>query len=252
MAVTDKFRLASGSTRPVVTSLSLPKANGATTATITSATGWNTTTGVDVVMYRRQLNTTTNKYEKIDGTQTDWVAQLTGTTLSGMVLAAGTEPVSGYAADGNTVVMCAPTAQWGDDLVTGILAHADQTGALLPAAVRTALGISSSPTGDWNILNGAVGPNTVTYNGNRSYDLVFNGVDLTSVISAGQRLRTTRTVAAPTQSTSLNGTTQYYSKTSPAGMTFTDDFVAGAWVKLSSYADSNVISRYNGNKWLAA
>ena len=246
MAVTDKFRLASGSTRPVVTSLSLPKANGATTAEITSATGWNTTTGVDVVIYRRQLNTTTGKYEKVDGTQTDWVAQLTGTTLSGMVLAAGTEPASGYAADGNTVVMCSPTAQWGDDLVTGILAHANQDGSLKTAAVQTALGITASPANGWDLLNAGVGPNTVTDNGNGSYDLVFNGVDLTSAVSPGMRLRSTRTVAAPTQSASLNGTSQYFSKTSPAGMTFTDDFVAGAWVKLSSYAAGTIISRYNG------
>src|SRR5690348_15815627 len=55
-------------------------------------------------------------------------------------------------------------------------------------------------------------PNTVTANGNRSYSLVFNSTDLTSYLSTGMRFRTTRTVAAPTQCTSLNGSTQYYSK----------------------------------------
>jgi hypothetical protein len=61
------------------------------------------------------------------------------------------------------------------------------------------------------------------------------------------RLRTTRTSAAPNQCTSLNGSTQYYSKTSPAGMTFTDDFTVSAWIKLTSYGTSSVIaSRYNG------
>lgn len=119
-AVTDKFRLASGSTRPVVTSLALAKAAGATTAELTAATGWNTATGVDYIMYRRTLNTLTNKYEKVDGTQIEGRAVLTGTTLSNMTIDAGTEPASGYAADGNTVVMCGPTAQWADDLVSGI------------------------------------------------------------------------------------------------------------------------------------
>lgn len=92
-------------------------------------------------------------------------------------------------------------------------------------------------------------PDTVTANGNNSYDLVFNSNDLTDTITPGMRLRTARTVAAPIQSTSLNGTTQYYSKSSPAGMTFTDDFCVSAWVKLSSYSSSAnqvIVSRYNG------
>lgn len=98
----------------------------------------------------------------------------------------------------------------------------------------------------WNTLGSA--PSSVTYNGNRSYTCTFNNVDLSSTISAGMRLRTTRSTAAPTQCTSLNGTTQYYSKSSPAGMTFTDDFVVSAWIKLSSYngAINMVASRWNG------
>jgi len=90
-------------------------------------------------------------------------------------------------------------------------------------------------------------PDTVTANGNKSYDLVFNSNDLTDTITPGMRLRTARTVAAPIQSTSLNGTTQYYSKSSPNKMTFTDDFSVSAWVKMSSYGALGVIaSRYNG------
>lgn len=105
-----------------------------------------------------------------------------------------------------------------------------------------------SPTGPdgWNFLS-ALNP-TVTYNGNRSYDMVFNAVDYTSILSPGHRLKTTRTVAAPTRSTSLNGTSQSWSDSTVGGMTFTDDFVAGAWVKLSSYptAVAGIIGRYNG------
>lgn len=94
-------------------------------------------------------------------------------------------------------------------------------------------------------------PTTVTNNGNRSYDLVFNSVDYTQELSEGMRLKLTRTVTAPTQSTSLNGTTQYWSKSSPAGTTFTDDFCAGAWVYLTSYANAGIISRYNGTSgWI--
>jgi len=107
--------------------------------------------------------------------------------------------------------------------------------------------IGGTPSAEgWSPLGAT--PDTITANGNKSYDLVFNGTDLTDTITEGMRVRSARTVAAPVQSTSLNGTTQYYSKTSPNKMTFTDDFVVSAWVKLSSYAGANMViaSRYNG------
>lgn len=119
--------------------------------------------------------------------------------------------------------------------------------------VRNLATISATSTGlsqDW-YSSGYV-PSSVTANGNRSYTCVVNSADLTSFLSPGMRLKFTRTTAAPTQCTSLNGTTQYWNKTSPAGMTFTDDFVVSAWVKLTSYATQGVIaSRYNGTSgWM--
>jgi len=97
-------------------------------------------------------------------------------------------------------------------------------------------------------------PDTVTYNGNRSYNLVFNGTDLTDTVSNGMRLRATRTVTPPTQCTDLEASSsQYWSKTSPAGTTFTDDFCVGAWINLESYTGASqvIISRYNGTSgWL--
>lgn len=93
-------------------------------------------------------------------------------------------------------------------------------------------------------------PNTITANGNRSYDLVFNSTDVTDTLSPGMRLNFTRTVTAPTRSTDLEGSSsQYYSKSSLSGMTFTDDFVVSAWIKLESYPASGlgvIASRYNG------
>src|SRR5436305_765158 len=107
---------------------------------------------------------------------------------------------------------------------------------------------SSNPAGGWTATST---PTTITALGNRSYTVLFPSVDLTSTLFPGYRFKGTRTVTAPTQSTSLNGTTQYYSKSSPAGMTFTDDFTVSAWIKLSSYASSTIISRYNGTSgWL--
>jgi hypothetical protein len=89
-------------------------------------------------------------------------------------------------------------------------------------------------------------PDTVTYNGNRSYNLVFNGTDLTDTVSNGMRLKLTRTTAPPTQCTDLEASSsQYWSKTSPAGISFTTTFTCAAWVKLESYALGGIISRRN-------
>ena len=104
---------------------------------------------------------------------------------------------------------------------------------------------SSSVSSGWTDLGYA--PNTVTANGNRSYSLVFNSVDLTSTVSNGMRLKLPRTVTPPTQCTSLNGSNQYWNKTSGlTSISFTDDFVVSAWVKLSSYTAGKVASRFNG------
>lgn len=103
---------------------------------------------------------------------------------------------------------------------------------------------SSAVANGWTNLG--YQPNTVTHNGNRSYDLVFNSTDLTSTLGNGNKLKLTRLVTPPTQCTSLNGTNQYYSKTSPAGMAFTDDFAVSAWVKLTSYATGAILGRYDG------
>lgn len=97
---------------------------------------------------------------------------------------------------------------------------------------------ASASTGYTNL---GQSPSSVVYNGNRSYTCVFNNVDLTPSISPGMRIRTQRTVSSPTQSSSLNGTTQFWSKTSPAGMAFTDNFTVMGWVKLTSYGVSGAI-----------
>lgn len=104
---------------------------------------------------------------------------------------------------------------------------------------------SSSVSSGWTDLGYA--PNTVTANGNRSYSLVFNSVDLTGTVSNGMRLKLPRTVTPPTQCTSLNGSTQYYSKTSPSGLSFTTAFTCSAWIKLSSYAAGGIIARRNAD-----
>lgn len=120
----------------------------------------------------------------------------------------------------------------------------DQRTQVVPAA-----SIANSGTG-WSV--NSTTPNSITALGNRSYSLVFNSTDLTATLSKGMRLRTSRTTLAPTQCASLNGSSNYFNKTSPSGMTFTDDFVVSAWVKLSAYGNAGgIASRYNGTSgWI--
>lgn len=104
----------------------------------------------------------------------------------------------------------------------------------------TISGVASSE--GWSPLGAT--PNTITNNGNRSYDLVFNSNDLTDTVSRGMRLKLTRTVTAPTQCTDLeSGSSQYFTKVSPSGMAQTDDITAMAWVKLESYGTMSIISK---------
>ena len=134
-------------------------------------------------------------------------------------------------------------------LSTNVQAHANQDGTLKTSAVQAALNISAAVPEDYTAL--AQTMTTVVANGNRSYTGTFPAVDYSDRLSAGKRLRTVRSVAAPTQCATFDGTDDYFScpsATVAGDMTFTDDFVAGAWVKLTAYPSVNgaVISRYNG------
>lgn len=96
----------------------------------------------------------------------------------------------------------------------------------------------------WHNIPHAV--SSVTANGNNSFQMVINGTDLTDTLSNGMRIRAERTVAAPNTAFSLDGTNDYYVKTSPNKLTFTDDFVCSAWVYLTSYTAGDIVSRFNG------
>ena len=228
------------------TTLSGTIASGATTVGLNSLTGY--TTGEVAVFV--VAPTVTSEKQTFTGT-----VDTAGLQITNVVWTSGTNQTH---AAGTTVVDYA-TATHMSMLSKGLKVEHNQNGthgAVTASSVNTTtltattgtftnLTITGTATSEgWSPLGQT--PNTVTYNGNRNYDLVFNSVDLTSTLSPGMKLKATRTVAAPSQCTSLNGTTQYYSKTSPAGMTFTDDFVVSAWVKLSAYQTGTIVSRYNG------
>lgn len=92
-------------------------------------------------------------------------------------------------------------------------------------------------------------PTSIVALGNRSYTVNY-GSSVAGIKSPGMRNRFTRQTVVPNQSASLNGSNQYFVKTSPNKMTWTDDFSDSAWVKLTSYpaGDVGIVSRVNGTQ----
>ena len=232
------------------TTLSVPGYTvGDTSITVGSTSNWSTDTGVVFAIDQAQV---VNGVEvQVAGTYNEYVGTVaSGTSVSNVSWAAGSGNRN-YAAGALTRVYIPVSATRENRIVDWGLAHANQDGTLKTTAVQAALNISAAVPSDYTTL--AQTATTITPNGNRSYTLTFPGVNYTDRLSPGMRLRTVRSAAAPNQSASLNGTTQYFSKTSPAGMTFTNNFVVGAWVKLNSYAATNmdIVSRYNGTSgWI--
>ena len=96
---------------------------------------------------------------------------------------------------------------------------------------------------------------SVTENGNRSADITFAST-VANILTPGMRIRTTRTVAAPTGAILLNGTTQYASKATPSNMTQTDDISPFGHFRLTNYpgARATINSKFStsgtNNGWI--
>jgi hypothetical protein len=246
-ANTDKFQKVG--VAGTLTSLSAPGHSvSGTTITVGSTTNWPTDTAVTFAI--RQVD---SSGVLVAGTYTEWRGVVSGSTLTSMVLVYGTDQV--YPAGSTTQVYIPVSAHAHNRMVDALLTEHDQDGthgAVTASSVTATTGtftnltVSGTATSQgWTPLGDV--PDTVTANGNRNYDIVFNGVDHTSTLSPGMKLQLTRTVAAPDQCADLEASSsQYFSKSSPAGMTFTDDFTVSAWVKLESYSVGIIASRWNG------
>ena len=131
-------------------------------------------------------------------------------------------------------------------MTKGILVHANQDGTLKTSTVQDALGVTTLPSGGWDVLNGGTAPTVGTGAtlGNRSFDLTFASVDLSSTLSPGMRIKLDRNTTPSTQCADFeSSSSQYASKSSPTGITFTDDFTCEAWVKLESYVQGGIVTR---------
>ena len=240
--ITDLLARVTDSTtgRPVIAQLAAPgKAIGAASINLTDATNWTTTTAIHFSMY--STVTVAGVTVKDPTTQTDWKGTLAGTVVSGLTLTGGTD--RSYTS--GAIVEITPTARWAKDLYDNISAHANQDGSLKTSAVQTALNIGTTNP-DWTPL--ATVPSVAASNGQREFSLSFAGVDYTDRLQQGTKLKIPRTSTAPTQAMSFTAVGQYASKTSPAGITFTDDFTVETWIYLTSYptAQTTVLSRMTG------
>jgi hypothetical protein len=115
-SATDVFARASNGTRPTPTTLTAILASGSSpgTATCAALTGWPTTSKVHFCIYT--INTSG---AKVAGSQTDWVGVVSGSTITGLTLKAGTNV--GYSV--GAVVEASPIAAYADDLFSGLTAQ---------------------------------------------------------------------------------------------------------------------------------
>jgi hypothetical protein len=189
MASTDKFnKVLSGTTRPVATTLSAQKLDGATSFSVVATTGWETSTPVHGIMYR-----TDAQGNKVAGSQIDWKGDVSGTTVSNVVVTAGDDDTYDI---GDTVEL-APTAAWGDDIATGILVEHNQDGTHSDVTAET-LAVSGATT-----LTGALTvksydgwintADTWTYASATTFTIA--GVDRTAQFPVGTKIKLTQTTA---------------------------------------------------------
>lgn len=258
------------------TTLSAPgKAAAATSITVGSTANFPTTTGITFA-----IRVVDGNGELVAGTYTEWV----GTVTSGTTLAMNAVPVYGsdqvYAAGSTTQVYMPLSSYSYNKHIDALLEEHEQLDGTHKATLITSRTEDTSPDPDADFLltydtsatalkkvkpsslgigdswvrNSLPAVSSVTENGNRSADITFAST-VASLLTPGMRIRTSRTVAAPTQCTDLEASsTQYYSKASPNKLTFTDDFVVSAWVKLESYqgaSGATMVSRFDGtnNGW---
>jgi hypothetical protein len=243
-ATTDLLRKTGAST---VTTLAAPgKALSATSITVGSTTNYPTDTGIVIAI--RVVDTAG---VLVAGTYSEYnaiVASGTSFTITA-VPAYGSDQV--YAAGSTTQVFIPVSAKAHNDLIDGILVHANQDGSLKKTAIDLALGSASGNNEGWSASAGTHSVGTGYNSGNRSFE-IDTASDLSGTVSPGMRYKVNRNTPPPTQCADLEASSsQYASKTSPTGIVFTTTYSAEAWVQLESYGSNmGIVSRFNGtNGW---
>jgi hypothetical protein len=111
-------------------------------------TGWPTDTGVDFITFRLDSNN-----EVVAGTQTTWVAVVSGNSLINLTYVKGATDTGNAI---NDVVMIVPSSDRENDLATAILTHTDQDGTLKAGAVDVAAVLANDVVETAKIKDGNV------------------------------------------------------------------------------------------------
>lgn len=238
MAIADKLTKANNGVLALAATLTTNKGTGIATADLNASTGWPQDSVDGPVHFALfKVDNATNKL--VTGTLTFWKATLSGNTLSTMQLTGGNN--QNYVVGDSALITNTPGMI--NDLVEALkLQHnpdgshknITSTNATITNLTVTNLTVGSqTPSPDWTPL--AANVTSVVPLGNRSYQINLD-TDVRPTVSLGYRLRTTRTVAAPTQCTSLNGSSQSWSKTGTiAGLATGTTWTFKIKAKLNSY-----------------
>lgn len=232
---------------------------GDTSVTVASTANWPTT-GKAVVFAIDNAEVVNGVEKQIAGTYNEFegtVASATSVTNVDWKRGAGD---TNYDAGSLTRVYIPVSAERENRIVTWGTAehnqdgtHSDVTATSVTATTGTFTNLTISGTANdgWTATGGTHSVSTGYNSGNRSF-LIDTSTDLSGIVSEGMRYRVTRGTTPPTQCADLEASSsQYASKSSPTGITFTDDFTCEAWVKLESYTSLNsILTRFDGsNGW---
>jgi hypothetical protein len=249
VAIADKLGKASISTNyAVATTVKTARTVGVTVLEAFDLSKFSPDTPVFFITYKKTTDPLTGDVSVTN--QISWKALVNpdNNTLTNLTLAPG------YTDTGNDVgdfVECIPTSFWGNSLIEALLESLNPDGSMKPAAVKTALGITGETPPDWTVL--PITPTVVSNNGQKEHLIRYAGVDYTSSIGVGSKLRILRTGTTPTTSMAfVAASSQYAIKTSPVGMAQTDDITAEALIYLDSYADGTIeakIDSGSANGW---
>ena len=167
-----------------------------------------------------------------EATAVDFTGHVDGTNLEIDAIPPGFTDNGSSAGD---VIIIKPTTEWANNLANLLdVAHNDD--GTLKAVVANQ---------GWTEITGTTISGNPTYNGNRSYTITFSA-DMSATLSQGMRLLFTKTVPGNGyMGGALNGTNQYFTKTSPTGAlgTVTNNFTLMAQVRPTSYTNGVICAR---------
>lgn len=252
--ITDYFGKASvDDDHSVATTVSADRAAGVTVLSGFDLSTFTEDTPVFFITYTKTTDPLTSAVTISDLISWKGLVNAGASTITNLTVAPG------YTDTGNTegqFIECIPTSYWENQLIDGIQQEHNPDGthsAITATSINTSgnaniggdVTISGSLTIDginssgYEPITGSI--SAVTANGNRSYTLTTSD-DNTALISPGMRVRTTRTVAAPTQCADLDSSSsQYFSKASATGFATGTTWTFKAKVKIESYSGASYV-----------